>query len=58
MTTDPSELLKAYHLGKKINNIFQKCAIKNSELFMSKQQENEMTVLLTLRSKIGGKVEA
>jgi hypothetical protein len=58
MTTDPSDLLKAYHLGKKINNIFQKCIIKDDNLYMNKQQENEMTVLLTLRSKIGGKVEA
>ena len=58
MTTDPSDLLKAYHLGKKINNIFQKCIIKDDNLCMNKQQENEMTVLLTLRSKIGGKVEA
>ena len=58
MTTDPSELLKAYHLGKKINNIFQKCNIKDDKLYMNTQQENEMTVLLTLRSKIGGKVEA
>ena len=58
MTTDPSDLLKSYNIGKKINNIFQKCIIKDNNLYMNKQQENEMTVLLTLRSKIGGKVEA
>ena len=58
MTNNPSDLLKAYHLGKRINVIFQKCAIKNGELFMSRQQESEMCILLALRSKIGGKAEA
>ena len=58
MTKNPSDLLKSYQLGKKLNAIFQQCPIKDGEIFMSKQQEAEMTILLTLRSKIGGKTEA